>query len=132
LEFTGLANCLMGHAQRALSTPETEVAQDEWDLTVFGRTARCRSLASASPGCGRQLSGGPPTTLPKRRVRSGRRTSAGKAADLPAAVLADLLGMHINTAVRWVKHVGRDWADYIAARAIEGGNPGRDEENSDG
>ena len=36
-------------------------------------------------------------------------------------VLADLLGMHINTAVRWVKYVGRDWADYIAARAIEQG-----------
>jgi hypothetical protein len=33
----------------------------------------------------------------------------------------DLLGMHINTAVRWVKYVGRDWADYIAARAIEQG-----------
>jgi hypothetical protein len=43
------------------------------------------------------------------------------AADLPAAVLADLLGMHINTAVRWVKYVGPDWADYIAARAIEQG-----------
>ena len=27
---------------------------------------------------------------------------AALAADLPAAVLADLLGMHINTAVRWV------------------------------
>jgi len=36
---------------------------------------------------------------------------AALAADLPAAVLADLLGMHINTAVRWVKYVGRDWAD---------------------
>jgi len=46
---------------------------------------------------------------------------AALAADLPAAVLADLLGMHINTAVRWVKYVGRDWADYIAARAIEHG-----------
>ena len=27
LEFTGLANCLIGHARRALSTPETEVTQ---------------------------------------------------------------------------------------------------------
>jgi hypothetical protein len=39
------------------------------------------------------------------------------AADLPAAVLADLLGLHINTAVRWVKRARRDWADYLAARA---------------
>ena len=46
---------------------------------------------------------------------------AALAADLPAAVLADLLGMHVHTAVRWVKYVGRDWADYIAARAIEQG-----------
>jgi hypothetical protein len=37
------------------------------------------------------------------------------AADLPAAIIADLLGMHINTAIRWVKYAGRDWADYLAA-----------------
>jgi len=39
------------------------------------------------------------------------------AADLPAAVLADLLGLHVNTAVRWVKRARRDWASYLAARA---------------
>jgi hypothetical protein len=39
------------------------------------------------------------------------------AADLPAAVLADLLGMHINTAVRWAHRATRDWASYLAARA---------------
>jgi hypothetical protein len=36
-----------------------------------------------------------------------------------AAILADLLGMHINTAIRWVRYAGRDWADYLAARAAE-------------
>jgi hypothetical protein len=36
-----------------------------------------------------------------------------------AAILADLLGMHINTAVRWVIYAGSDWADYLAARAAE-------------
>jgi hypothetical protein len=41
------------------------------------------------------------------------------AADLPAAIIADLLGMHINTAIRWVRYAGRDWADYLAARAAE-------------
>jgi hypothetical protein len=41
------------------------------------------------------------------------------AADLPAAIIADLLGMHINTAVRWVRYAGRDWADHLAARAAE-------------
>ena len=41
------------------------------------------------------------------------------AADLPAAIIADLLGMHINTAIRWLRFAGRDWADYLAARAAE-------------
>jgi hypothetical protein len=41
------------------------------------------------------------------------------ASDLPAAIMADLLGMHINTAIRWVNLAGRDWADYLAARAAE-------------
>ena len=41
------------------------------------------------------------------------------AADLPAAIIADLLGMHINTAIRWVRYAGRDWAEYLAARATE-------------
>ena len=39
------------------------------------------------------------------------------ATDLPAPVLADLLGMHVNTAVRWVRHAKRDWASYLAARS---------------
>jgi hypothetical protein len=39
------------------------------------------------------------------------------AEDLPAAVLADLLGMHVTTAERWAKIASRDWADYITARA---------------
>jgi len=39
------------------------------------------------------------------------------AEDLPAAVLADLLGMHVNTAERWAKIASRDWADNITARA---------------
>jgi hypothetical protein len=49
LEFTGLANCLMGHAQRALSTPETEVAQDEWDLTVFGQNGTVSFTGISQP-----------------------------------------------------------------------------------
>lgn len=38
------------------------------------------------------------------------------AADLPAPVVADTLGIHIETAVRWSKYARRDWADYLAAR----------------
>lgn len=39
------------------------------------------------------------------------------AADLPAAVLADLIGMQINTAVRWAHRAKRDWVSYLAARS---------------
>ena len=49
--------------------------------------------------------------------RHGQAYLINLAADLPAAVLADLLGMHINTAVRWVKRARRDWASYLGARA---------------
>ncbi|WP_326812331.1 hypothetical protein OIE62_07425 [Streptomyces scopuliridis] len=41
------------------------------------------------------------------------------AADLPAAILADLLGLHVNTAVRWVTYARRDWAAYLAARLTQ-------------
>ncbi|MGW7007346.1 hypothetical protein ACWGCW_32225 [Streptomyces sp. NPDC054933] len=44
------------------------------------------------------------------------------ASDLPACVIADLFGMHINTAVRWVRYAKRDWLDYVVTRAegVEG------------
>jgi len=31
--------------------------------------------------------------------------------------MADLLAMHVSTAVRWVTYARRDWAAYLAARA---------------
>ena len=41
------------------------------------------------------------------------------AADLPAAIIADLIGMHVTTAVRWVTYARRDWASYLALRAAD-------------
>ena len=32
------------------------------------------------------------------------------------AVLASLLGVHIQTAVNWASHTRRDWTAYIAER----------------
>jgi hypothetical protein len=54
-------------------------------------------------------------------VVSSARTAAliALATDLPAPVLAELLDLHISTAVRWVTYVKRDWTDYLAARAAE-------------
>lgn len=64
LEFTGLANCLIGHARRALSTPETEVAQDEWDLTVFGHHGTVSFTGISQTWLRKRPNGGPPTTCP--------------------------------------------------------------------
>jgi hypothetical protein len=63
------------------------------------------------------------TTLSRKLVRHGINTRSGRhtalitlAADLPAPVLAQVTGMHINTAVRWGRHAKRDWAAYVAER----------------
>ncbi len=39
------------------------------------------------------------------------------ATDLPAPVLAELLGLSVGTATRWTTLAGRDWTDYLATRA---------------
>lgn len=38
------------------------------------------------------------------------------AAELPPAVLADLIGLHHNTAARWSQLAARDWQAFVAAR----------------
>jgi len=38
-------------------------------------------------------------------------------AELPAVLLADLLGISTKTAVHWVRAAGGDWANYAAERA---------------
>jgi hypothetical protein len=53
-------------------------------------------------------------------VRAGRRAALMHlAARLPAAVLADLLGIHATTAVGWVNAAGGDWSHYAAQLARE-------------
>jgi integrase len=79
LEFTGLANCLIGHARRALSTPETEVTKDEWDLTVFGHNGTVSFTGITQTWLREAAKRWAADDLPKRRVRPGRRTSAGLA-----------------------------------------------------
>lgn len=39
------------------------------------------------------------------------------AAEVPPAVLADLLGLHINTAINWANEASADWTNYVAIRA---------------
>jgi hypothetical protein len=65
-----------------------------------------------------------PTTLTERmftalglRVRVARNAAlCSLAQDIPASVLAQLLGMQIEAAVRWSALVKPDWAAYLAAR----------------
>lgn len=48
-------------------------------------------------------------------TQTGRRAALiDLAAQLPAAVLADLLGLHPTTAVRWMHQAGGDWNRYAA------------------
>lgn len=51
-------------------------------------------------------------------ARAGRRAALLQlAAQVPAAVLADMLGITANTAVDWVRAAGGDWANYAGATA---------------
>jgi hypothetical protein len=51
-------------------------------------------------------------------ARAGRRAAlTDLAARLPAAVLADLLGLHPTTAVNWMHQAGADWNRYAAQLA---------------
>jgi hypothetical protein len=65
-----------------------------------------------------------PQTLTRRlrqygiEPRQARNAAlAAWASDLPPAVLASLLGVHIQTAVSWASRTRRDWTAYLAERA---------------
>jgi len=77
LEFTGLANCLATHAARALATPESEVVKDEWDLVVFGHSGTVSFTRLTQQWLREAAKRWAADDLPKRRIRPGRRTSAG-------------------------------------------------------
>jgi integrase len=80
LEFTGLANCLAGHARRALASPETEVVKDEWDLVVLGHSGTVSFTGISQRWLREAAKRWAADDLPRRRVRPGRRTSAGLSA----------------------------------------------------
>lgn len=61
--------------------------------------------------------------LPTRLRSIGIQAGAGRntalihlAGEIPAAVLASLLGLNPNTAVEWSKIAGRDWSEYVSLR----------------
>lgn len=90
--------------------------------SALGRSLpRKRWLFPGSGNPGRPMAAG---TLSRRLLdhgidaRSTRNTALlALAADLPAPVLADILGLHVDTASRWVTYAKQDWSAYVAARA---------------
>jgi hypothetical protein len=53
-------------------------------------------------------------------ARAARRAAQQQlAAEVPAVVLAEMLGVTINTAVDWVHAAGGNWANYAAATATD-------------
>ncbi len=51
-------------------------------------------------------------------AQTGRRAAQlDLAAQLPAAVLADILGLHQTTAAKWMHQAGGDWSRYAAELA---------------
>lgn len=54
--------------------------------------------------------------LPIHLHRARSAALAALATDLPAAVLANLLDLNINTANAWAVYAQYDWTTYLAAR----------------
>jgi hypothetical protein len=94
------------------------------DLTVNGRSHRGVGSPAATgwlfPG---HLPGRPitPSTLGERLRAIGIYAQPGRraalldlAARMPAAVLADALGLHQTTAAKWMHQAGGDWSRYAA------------------
>lgn len=69
-----------------------------------------------------------PTTMSTRLRKLGIEPRAARntallqlGAELPSLVLADLLGVHINTAERWNAAAGARWTAYAAMRTASSG-----------
>jgi hypothetical protein len=100
-------------------------------LVVELRDQRLAARPSANPAAPCLLFPGRPASHPistepfrKRLALHGIQARLARnaaltefAADLPAPVLAELLGLHIGTAVTWTKTLKRDWSAYLEARA---------------
>jgi hypothetical protein len=51
---------------------------------------------------------------------------AAWAGEIPAPVLADILGLHVTTAEQWAQRARRDWTSYVAERAADRRNNSND------
>lgn len=100
-----LVRDLSAHPQGRARTAAPSVSP--W---LFGGALPGRPISAEALGRRLQAYG-----IDAREARNSLLLDLG--AELAPAFLADLLGMHPNTAVRWVRAAGGDWAGYAAARA---------------
>lgn len=77
LAFNGVFHGVAGHARRALATPEREVLGDVWDLAVFGHSGTVSFTGITQPWLREAGKRWAADDLPRRRVRSGRRSTVG-------------------------------------------------------
>jgi integrase len=77
LAVKGVANSLTGHARRGLASPDSEVRADQWDLAVFGHAGTVSFTGISQRWLREAAKRWAAEDLPRRRVRAGRRTSAG-------------------------------------------------------
>jgi integrase len=79
MEFKGMVNSLAAHARRALATPETEVAGDVWDLTLFGRRGTVDFTVISQRWLRETARRWAADDLPRRKINPGRITGGGGA-----------------------------------------------------
>jgi integrase len=77
--YQAMVNSLTTHAGRALSTPDTEIVKDQWDLVVFGHCGTLSFTEISQDWLRAAAKRWAADDLPKRRIRAGRRTSGGLA-----------------------------------------------------
>ncbi len=67
-----LANSVSAHARRALASPETEIANDDWDLVLFGHTGTLSFTKITQPWLREVAKRWAADDLPKRRSTTAR------------------------------------------------------------
>ena len=75
--FAAMVNALTSQASRAMSSPETEIGKDTWDLRVFGHNGFLDFTTISQRWLREIAKRWAADELPRLRVRPGRHTSGG-------------------------------------------------------
>jgi hypothetical protein len=76
--FAAMVNALTVQGSRAMSSPETEISKDIWDLAVFGHCGGLDFTAITQRWLREIAKRWAADELPRRRIRPGRHTSGGQ------------------------------------------------------